>query len=63
MSELSLVLSSLVASRALLVDESAVASRKDNAERKLVLLIEQSEVERVLAEVGGEKWKNALGNG
>lgn len=55
-----MVLDSLVASRAILVEEGALVSRKPEDERRMVLNVEHTEVERVLAEVGGAKWKNAL---
>ncbi|KAJ7770813.1 hypothetical protein DFH07DRAFT_768565 [Mycena maculata] len=58
--ELALVLDSLVASRALLMESGAAALRKAEGERKIVLNIEQAEVERVLGDVGGEKWRNIL---
>ncbi|KAJ7770849.1 P-loop containing nucleoside triphosphate hydrolase protein [Mycena maculata] len=58
--ELALVLDSLVASRALLMESGAAALRKAEGERKVVLNIEQAEVERVLGDVGGEKWRNIL---
>ena len=50
----------LVASRAMLVEDSAGALRKSQAERRVVLNLEQGEVERVLSEVGGQRWKNVL---
>lgn len=59
--DLELVLDSLLASRAILIEEGLVASRKDPKERKVVLNLEQMEVERVLGDVGGIRWKNALG--
>jgi origin recognition complex subunit 1 len=58
--ELALVLDSLVASRALLVEEGAAISRKPEGERRVLLNLEQAEVERVLGEVGGQRWKNVL---
>jgi origin recognition complex subunit 1 len=58
--ELTLVLDSLVASRALLMEGGATALRKAEGERKVVLNIEQGEVERVLGDVGGERWRNIL---
>ncbi|KAI0085996.1 hypothetical protein BDY19DRAFT_1093831 [Irpex rosettiformis] len=58
--ELSMVLDSLVASRAILCEEGVVVARKHEDERRMVLNIEHAEVERVLGEVGGAKWKNAL---
>ncbi|KAF5376959.1 hypothetical protein D9615_007258 [Tricholomella constricta] len=59
-SELMLVLDALVASRAMLVEEGAAVSRKPEGERKVLLNLEPSEVERVLSEVGGSRWKNVL---
>ncbi|KAJ7274394.1 P-loop containing nucleoside triphosphate hydrolase protein [Mycena haematopus] len=60
--ELALVLDSLVAARALLVEGGAVALRKAAAERKVMLNFEQGEVERVLGDVGGQNWRNILTN-
>jgi len=59
--ELALILESLVASRAILVEEGATASRKAQGDRKVILNIEADEVERVLSDIGGTNWKNALG--
>ena len=59
--ELNEVLDSLIASRAMLIEDGAAAQRKPAGERKLVLNLEQIEVERVLSEIGGQMWKNALG--
>ncbi|TFK26510.1 P-loop containing nucleoside triphosphate hydrolase protein [Coprinopsis marcescibilis] len=58
--ELAMVLDSLVASRAVLLEEGAAVARKANGERRLLLNIEQIEVERVLSDVGGPAWKNVL---
>lgn len=58
--ELGLVLDSLLASRALLMEDGAGAARKAAEERRCVLNLEQTEVERVLGEVGGARWKTAL---
>lgn len=58
--ELNIVLESLIASRAMLIEDGIGASRKAEGERKVVLNLEQSEVERVLGEVGGSRWKNVL---
>jgi len=55
------VLDSLIASRAMLIEDGAAAQRKPAGERKVVLNLEQIEVERVLSEIGGQMWKNALG--
>ena len=59
-SELALVLDSLVASRAVLIEEGAAVSRKPEGDRRVLLNLEQGEVERVLSEVGGTRWKNVL---
>ena len=60
--ELDMVLESLAASRAMLIEDGVAASRKAAGDRKVVLNLEQGEVERVLGEVGGTRWKNALGS-
>ena len=59
--ELRRVLDSLLASHAVLLEDGAGVSRKSEVERKVMLNIEQSEVERVLGEIGGQRWKNVLG--
>jgi origin recognition complex subunit 1 len=61
--DLKSILMSLISSRALLIEEGAVVARKGEDERKVMLLLEPSEVERVLGEVGGERWKSTLGAG
>jgi origin recognition complex subunit 1 len=53
-----MVLDSLVAARALLVEDRSLA--KQDGERRVLLNLEQSEVERVLSEMGGMTWKNVL---
>ena len=58
--ELLVVLDSLAASRALLVEEGTAIARKPAGERRVLLNLEQGEVERVLSEVGGQNWKNVL---
>ncbi|TFK49740.1 P-loop containing nucleoside triphosphate hydrolase protein [Heliocybe sulcata] len=58
--ELGLVLESLLATRVLLMEDGAGAARKPEDERRLVLNMEVTEVERVLGDVGGDRWKNAL---
>ncbi|KZP17716.1 P-loop containing nucleoside triphosphate hydrolase protein [Athelia psychrophila] len=58
--DLGMVLESLAASRAMLIEEGVAASRKAEGDRKVILNLEQGEVERVLSDVGGMKWKNAL---
>ena len=40
--------------------DGTVAGRKPEGEREALLNLEQSEVERVLSEVGGSRWKNML---
>jgi len=59
-SELSFVLDSLLASRAILVEDGLAVSRKPEDEKKVVLNLEQGEVERILGEEGGHRWKNVL---
>lgn len=59
--ELNGVLDSLIASRAMLIEDGAMAQRKPAGERRVMLNLEQIEVERVLSEIGGQMWKNALG--
>ena len=44
----------------MLVEEGASAAKKPDEDRKVMLNIEQNEVERVLGEVGGEIWKKVL---
>jgi origin recognition complex subunit 1 len=55
-----MVLDSLVASRAVLLEDGPAIVRKAEGDRRLLLNIEQGEVERVLADVGGPRWKNVL---
>ncbi len=55
-----MVLDPLLATRALLCEDGALAERKAEDERRVVLNLEHSEVERVLGEVGGSRWRNAL---
>lgn len=45
----------------MLIEDGAGAQRKPAGERKVVLNLEQLEVERILSEIGGQMWKNALG--
>ena len=59
--ELRRVLDSLLASHAVLFEDSNGHSRKSENERRILLNIEQGEVERVLGHLGGQRWKNALG--
>ncbi|KAJ3480400.1 hypothetical protein NLI96_g8374 [Meripilus lineatus] len=58
--EMLMVLDSLLATRALLCEDGAAVARKSEDERRVVLNLEHSEVERVLGEVGGTRWRNAL---
>lgn len=58
--ELDMVLESLAASRAMLIEDGVAASRKAEGDRKVILNLEQGEVERVLSDHGGTRWKNAL---
>ncbi|EGN92383.1 hypothetical protein SERLA73DRAFT_172955 [Serpula lacrymans var. lacrymans S7.3] len=60
--ELVLILDSLLASRAMLKEDGLAAARKPEGERRVILNLEQIEVERVLGEVGGHHWKTALGS-
>ncbi|KAF7330568.1 Origin recognition complex subunit 1 [Mycena venus] len=60
--ELALVLDSLVAAHALHMEAGATAMRKAEGERKVMLNIEQGEVERVLGDIGGQSWRNILTN-
>ncbi|THH07206.1 hypothetical protein EW145_g3541 [Phellinidium pouzarii] len=61
--ELRLVLDALLASHALLIEDGAggIAARRADGDRKVVLNIEQSEVQRVLSDLGGPRWKSVLG--
>lgn len=58
--EFKTVLDSLIASRALLLEDGIGMARKPDDERKLKLNLDMGEIERVLSEVGGAKWKNIL---
>lgn len=60
--ELMMILDSLVSSRAVVVEDGAAGTRKAEGERRLVLNIEQGDVEKALSEVGGTRWKNVLCN-
>lgn len=59
--ELTFVLDSLLASRAILMEDGFTAARRPVGERKVILNLEQAEVERVLGDVGGALWTSALG--
>lgn len=59
--ELKLVLRSLTASHAMICEDGAVVARKSEDDRRIALNLELSEIERVLVEVGGTRWRNALG--
>lgn len=61
--QLTIVLGSLLASRAILMEDGQAAARKPIGERRVVLDLEQTEVERVLGEIGGQAWRQALGVG
>ncbi len=50
--EMELVLTSLVSSKAVLVEEGAIASRKDTGDKKVALAVEQTEVERCAGRYG-----------
>ncbi|GJE89741.1 P-loop containing nucleoside triphosphate hydrolase protein [Phanerochaete sordida] len=58
--ELLLVLESLAAARAVLCEDGPQIARKHEDDRRLVLNLEFGEVERVLGEVGGVRWRNVL---
>ncbi|KAJ3794984.1 P-loop containing nucleoside triphosphate hydrolase protein [Lentinula aff. detonsa] len=58
--ELRVVLESLVASRAMIVEDGTMAMRKPESDRKVVLNLDQNEVESALFEVN-ETWKQRLG--
>lgn len=58
--ELRVVLESLVASRAMLMEDGAAAMRKAEAERKVVLNLDQNEVESALFEMN-DTWRQRLG--
>ena len=62
MGELSIVLDALLASRAMLCEDGPLVARKPEDEKRVVLNLEHTEVERVLGEVGGIKWRNQLGS-
>lgn len=49
-----------VSTRALLMEGGAATATRSNGERKDILNLEQSAVERVLSEVGGQRIRNAL---
>lgn len=59
--QMRMVLNSLHASRAVIVEDGPAAARRPDWERKVMLNVEPPEVERVLSELGGSRWKNALG--
>lgn len=60
--ELVMVLDSLEASRAVVVEYGVAVTRKDPREKRVMLNIEQGDVEKVLSDVGGNAWRNILGN-
>jgi origin recognition complex subunit 1 len=47
----------------MIVEDGLNAIRKPARERRVILNLEQAEVERVLSEVGGRLWANVLGVG
>lgn len=57
--DLRIILDSLVASHALLMEDGPTVLRKPDGERKVVLNIEHSEVQRVLSEIN-DQWKNVV---
>lgn len=59
--ELHLVLDSLLASHAMLMEDGLASARKAPGDRRVLLNIESTEVERVLVDLGGQRWKSALG--
>ena len=60
--ELAMVLDSLEALRAIHVEYGVAVTRKHPREKKVMLNIEQGDVEKVLGDVGGDAWRNVLGN-
>ncbi|RPD52623.1 hypothetical protein L227DRAFT_589631 [Lentinus tigrinus ALCF2SS1-6] len=58
--ELVLVLNALLASHALICEDGAAVARKAEDERRVALNLEYVEIERVLGEIGGPRWRNAL---
>ncbi|KAI6025453.1 hypothetical protein EDC04DRAFT_2606327 [Pisolithus marmoratus] len=61
--QLTIVLDSLLASRAILMEDGQTAARKPVSERRVILNLEQTEVERVLGEIGGQAWRQTLSIG
>ena len=57
-----MVLDSLEALRAIHVEYGVAVTRKHPREKKVMLNIEQGDVEKVLSNVGGDAWRNVLGN-
>jgi origin recognition complex subunit 1 len=47
----------------MIVEDGLNAIRKPVRERRVILNLEQVEVERVLSDVGGRQWVNVLGFG
>ncbi|KAI0649566.1 P-loop containing nucleoside triphosphate hydrolase protein [Trametes meyenii] len=58
--ELVLVLDALLAAHALICEDGPAVARKAEGERRVALNLEYAEVERVLGEVGGARWRSAL---
>jgi origin recognition complex subunit 1 len=42
----------------MLMEDGVAALRQAEGERRVILNLEQGEVEQVLSEVGGQRWKN-----
>ena len=59
-SELLLVRDALLAAHALIAEDSLALTRRPDGDRRVALNLEYAEVERVLGEVGGPRWRNAL---
>ena len=57
--ELRYILDGLLASHTVLIEDGSM--RRSEGERRIMLNIEQTEVSRVLSELGGSAWKTALG--
>lgn len=45
------------------MEDGQATARKPISERRVVLDLEQTEVERVLGEIGGQTWRQALAVG
>lgn len=60
MTELGIVLDSLLASHAMLIEEGSITAKKAPGDRRVLLNVESTEVQRVLGDMGGPRWKNVL---